>query len=162
MSLYLDGKKAEGKYWKTQLPVDYIDTSLTINTFENVVADLSGGKPVRLWGIFVEQTNNGATAETIDLEITINGTAYEFTRSCDSGTPYYGAIRSILTASDFTPQLNASTVTTGSGDLGQYVAIPFVASSVGLIRVKQTTDVDGTSAQIEVNIVWEKLVDVTD
>jgi hypothetical protein len=39
------------------------------------------------------------------------------------------------------------------------MATPFNAASIGLIRVRQTTAVDGVTAQIEVNIVWDKLVD---
>lgn len=161
MSLFLDGKKAEGKYWKTQLPVDYIDTSLTINTYENVSADLSGGKPAKLIYIQVEQTNNGLTAETIVLEVTINGTAYEFTAALDSGSKYYCRVTESLSASDFATQLTATVSCVGTA-LDNTKNIPLTAKSVGLIRVKQTTSVDATSAQIEVNIIWEKLVDVTD
>jgi len=152
------GKWLKSAYWQTQVPVDYIDTSLVINTWETVVADLSGGKPAKIWSIEVEQTNNGATDETIELEITINGTAYVFTRSCISGTIYFGTFLQLSTGTDFTPQLNASSFTTGATKLSANQAIPFMASSVGLIRVRQTTAVDVTSAQIEVNITWEKLV----
>lgn len=148
----------EKVYWKTQLPVDYIDTSLTINTYENVSADLSGGKPARLWWIQVEQTNNGATDEDITLEVTINGTAYEFSGTCVSGTVYFGIIGGNLTAGDFTPLLTTTNATTFG--LNNAIGTPFIAESVGLIRVKQTTDVDAVSAQIEVNIRWEKLVGV--
>ena len=38
------------KYWKTQLPVDYLDTSLTIDTWETVSADLSGGTAQKVGG----------------------------------------------------------------------------------------------------------------
>ena len=150
-------------YWKTQLPVDYIDTSLTINTFENVNADLSGGKPAKLWFIVVEQTNNGATGETIELEITINGTAYTWTlNNIASGTPKYCCITKNLTTGDFTTDYSSSIFAVGNDPAGGEtgLAIPFTAKSVGLIRVKQTSTVDGTSAQIEINIVWEKLVGV--
>ena len=58
-------------FWKTQLPVDYIDTSLTINDWETIVADLSDGKPAKLLAIIVQQDNNGAAAEDIELEITM-------------------------------------------------------------------------------------------
>ena len=147
-------------YWKTQLPVDYKDTSLTINTFENVVADLSGGKPARLKYFVIEQTNNGATAETVVLEITINGTAYTVSiAAAASGTPYYIHLLADLATGDFTFGSSPNPNTCGT-PYSQYDAVFFCAETVGLIRVKQTTDVDGTSAQIEVNITWDKLVGV--
>jgi len=154
-------KKSSGpsRCWQTQLPVDYLDTSLVQNAFENVVADLSAGKPVRLWFITVEQTNNGATIETIELEITINGTAYTWTLvGIASGTETYCFLNEKLTAGDFATQFTASVVSAlnvGAGDVD--FSIPIMAASVGLIRVRQTTDVDVTSAQIEVNIVWDRL-----
>jgi len=40
--------------------------TLVEDTWETVVANLSDGRPVRLWYIRVEQTNNGATAEDIE------------------------------------------------------------------------------------------------
>jgi len=146
----------KGVYWKTQLPVDYIDTSLVINTWETVIADLSGGKPARLWFIIVEQTNNGATAETIEFEITINGTAYTVTITADDSTPYFIYVMHSLTAGDFTFNSSTGNMTVLGIGYTQY-AIPFSVDSVSLIRVRQTTDVDGTSAQIEVNIVWDRL-----
>jgi len=146
------------RYWKTQLPVDYIDTSLVQNAWENVVADLSEGRPARLLRIIIEQTNNGATPESLELEITINGTAYVFALACDSDTQYYGYINMNLTAGDFSPFLTATVVRPLASHTGVAVqSYPFVAASVGLIRVRQTTDVDVTSAQIEVNIVWDRL-----
>ena len=150
------GGRSPRYVWKTQLPVDYIDTSLTINAWENVSADLSGGDPARLWFIIVEQTNNGATVETIQLEITINGTAYTWEAAFDSATAQYGMITFSLVAGDFQPYLT-STANISIRGLNAYNGIPFTASTVGLIRVRQTTDVDATSAQIDVNIVWDKL-----
>lgn len=159
--LYLGGVKQDAWYWKTQLPVDYIDTSLTINTWETVSSDLSGGKPAKLWYIMIEQTNNGATAEDIELEITLNGTAYTWDPACDSGTIYYGVIIQSLTTSDFTTyEVSTSSINVAALDADH--AIPFIAKSVGLIRTRQTSDVDGTSAQIEINIVWEKLVNIVE
>ena len=70
-----------------QIPIDYIDTTLVQNTWETVDADLSDGAPVRILYVIVEQTNNGATGETIELEMTINGTAYTMTfNNIGSGT----------------------------------------------------------------------------
>jgi len=146
----------KGVYWRTQLPVDYLDISLVINTWETVIADLSGGKPARLWYIIIEQTNNGATAEDLELEITINGTAYTITIPADSGTPYYVTMLFSLVAGDFS--FEGVTASRSVGDpVTYYKAMPFVGVNVGLIRIRQTTDVDITSAQIEVNIIWDRL-----
>ena len=145
------------EYFKTQKPVDYIDTSLTIDTFETVKADLSDGAPAKLWYIIIEQTDNGATNEDLELAVTINGTVYSWTLTAVDGTPYFCTIAMGLTTSDFTPATSTDSKTVGN-DVSDFEAIPFVAETVGLVRVKQTTDVDGVAAQIEVNIVWEKLV----
>ena len=149
------------KYWKTQLPVDYITTGvadpIVINTWYTATANLSGGKPAKLLYILVEQTNNGATAETIELEITINGTAYVFTAACDDGSEYYGRIRHYLVGGDFDTVLSITQSLTNA--LSNAHSVAFIAEKVGLIRVRQTTAVDAVAAQIEVNIVWEKLVE---
>jgi hypothetical protein len=146
------------RVWQTQLPVDYIDTSLTINNWETVVADLSDGSRARLRFIMVEQTNNGATDETIELEITINRKPYTFTLSMVSGTLYFCSFNQNLTAGDFTTSVGTTNYAAMS--VSSTVANWFNAESVGLVRVRQTTGVDGTSASIEVNIVWDKLVAV--
>ena len=145
-------------FWKTELPVDYIDTSLVINTWETVVANLSGGKPARLLYIIIEQTNNGATAETIEFEITINGTTYTKTMTgMGSGTPVYLYFQKDLVAGDLVLLHTTTAFSVGCFALNTGVPVPFNVETVGLIRVRQTTDVDAVSAQIEVNIIWEKL-----
>lgn len=154
------GIKGSGQatvYWQTQLPVDYIDTTLVQNNWETVSANLSGGRPARVYAIIVEQTNNGATAEDITLEVTINGTAYAITGTLNSGTPYYVIVRNLLETGDFAFLL-ISTARNILEDSNTNTGNSFTARTIGLIRTRQTTDVDGTSAQIEVNIVWEKLV----
>ncbi len=144
-------------YWKSQPPVDYIDTSLVINTWETVVADLSEGKPARLWLIHVEQTNNGATDETIELEITINGTTYTCTLTgIASGEINYVRVDRTAIAGDFRLIHTATGVSVGYAHSNDGT-VPFTADSIELIRVRQTTDVDITSAQIEINIVWDML-----
>jgi len=151
-------KKA--KFWKSQLPVDYIDTSLVINTWETVSADLSEGKPARLLFIIVEQTNNGAAVETVELEITINGTAYVFTgTNMPSGTVCFGYVTEALLGGDFLVALpvGGTVIPAGEG-YSATITKTFNASRVGLIRARQTSAVDATSAQIEVNIIWDKLV----
>jgi hypothetical protein len=147
------------RVWETQLPVDYIDTTLVINTWETVVANLSGGNRAKLWYVTVEQTNNGATNETIEFEMTINGTAYTWTINAVSGSTYYIYFTMNLATGDFEPVSSAASVRTFIV-VDNTHPISFNAKSVGLMRVRQTTDVDGTSAQIEVNTVWEKLVAV--
>lgn len=158
-SLVLSGREAK-RVFITQKPIDYIDTTLTVNTFEEVSASLSSGKPAKLWWIIIEQTNNATSAEDISLEVTINGTAYTFTQAnAASGTRYYCQINENLDTGDYAVGMGSSARTVGGSVAGNY-AISFTAKSVGLIRAKQTTTVDGTSAQIEVNIVWEKQVEV--
>lgn len=149
-------------FWKTQLPVDYIDTSLTINDWETIVADLSDGKPAKLLAIIVQQDNNGAAAEDIELEITmahpVTGvmTTYTWSASLASAIPQWGIIEYHLAAGDFTPTLTATLsqpLWTGANTL----SYPFTSGAISLIRVRQTSAVDVVSAQIEVNIIWEKL-----
>ena len=143
-------------YWKTQKPVDYLDNSLVQNTWENVVADLSGGKPTKLWYIIVKQTNNGATDEDIEFEITINGVAHTFSATCVSGTEMFCFFNRSLAAGTWGCSM-VSTKYSCNESVVDSKAVPFTAETVGLIRVRQTSDVDGVSAQIEVNIVWDKL-----
>lgn len=156
------GSGSTAVYWQTQLPIDYLDTSLVVDTWETVSANLSGGRPARVWYIVLEQTNNGATAETVELEVTINGTAYTFTfANIDSGADYFGYISFNQATGDFDPQITDLPCSTGnSAALNGYDdrTVPFTCANVGLIRVRQTSAVDVTSAQIEVNIRWDKLV----
>lgn len=148
------------KIWRSQPPIDYVDTSLVINTWETVVADLSEGEPARLWYIIVEQTNNGAAIETIEFEITINGTPYLVTHAgIASGVRDFVFSQLVDAAGDFAFAGAVSIVTVLNPTLDPDNAIPFGAISVGLIRVRQTTAVDGVAAQIEVNVVWDKLED---
>ena len=143
--------------FKSQLPVDFIDTSITINDWMTVDSNLSDGDPCKLWVLIVEQTNDSATAETLEFEITINGTAYTLTMTnAASGTAYYVSISRNLTTGDFTLAWSSSARTVGEAALGN-LAVPFVADHVGLIRVRQTTTVDPVAAQVEVNMNWELL-----
>lgn len=153
------GSGSQKVYWKTQLPVDFIDNSLTINDWSEVSADLSGGKPVRLWTIAVAQTNNASSSETVELELILNGTAYTITLTgITSGTVYFNHLKDLLSGGDWVFENTVSEVAAGARIIEN--AIPLTVDSVGLIRVRQTSTVDATSAQIEVNITWEKLVGV--
>lgn len=153
-AIYLSGKE-----WVTQLPIDYLDTSLTVDGWETVSADLSGGLPARIWYMIIEQTNNGAAVENFEIELTINGTAYTFSRdNIPSGADFFGLITHELDTGDFDTYLDADPRTMGSRD-GDH-AVPFIAQYIGLIRVRQTTAVDVGGAQIEVNIVWDRFEDV--
>lgn len=147
--------------WKRQNPVDYLDTSLVQDAWETVSSDLSEGKPARLQYIIVEQTNNGATQENVELEITINGVAYTVDLGAiASGERRYVYHNVALTGgvSEFSDSSTQFSV--GDNGLSSDKGIPFVAESVGQIRVRQTSNVDGVSAQLEVNIVWDKLTAV--
>ena len=143
--------------FKTQLPVDFNDTTIVQNAWEEVVADLSEGAPAQLWYCIVTQTNDGATNETLELEITINGTAYTVTlTNIASADLIYVFVHHTLTAGDFT--LSSTTNKWGFGQaLDLRYAVPFTAESVGLIRVRQTSAVDPVSASIDVNFRWDKL-----
>lgn len=143
--------------WKTQLPIDYIDTTLTINVWGSASTDLSTGDPAKLLYIIVEQTNNAAGVETIELEITINGTAFTWTLTgIADGAPIYCLITSNLDTGIWEDSSSANARQVMSLDDDQDA--PLTAETVGLVRARQTTSVDGVSAQIEVNIVWDKLV----
>ena len=153
--------------FQSQLPVDYLDTSITINVWETIEADLSESAPAQLWYILMEQTNNGATVETLELEMTmphpVTGVMTPYTVTIAgmvSGTIYYVYRNRSLVAGDFNFLGANSHQSLGDIFLNSNVAVPFVAGSVGLVRVRQTTAVDITSAQIEVNIVWDRLVTV--
>lgn len=139
--------------WVQQDPIDYDDASLVINTWENVSADLSAGQPARLNYITVEQTNNGATVETIELEITLNGVPNTWTLAgIASGAIHFLGLTIEGVTVDQTP--NPRMVRALDDDH----SVSLASESIGLIRVRQTTDVDGVSASIEVNIVWDKKV----
>ena len=145
--------------WETQLPVDYLDVTLVQDAWETIVADLSEGAPAKIWYIIVEQTNNGAAVEDIELEITINGTVYLWDPAAVvSGARMYCYVTFQQTLGDFnTFEVNTlNTVGSAAGSVEH--TIPFVAQSVELIRVRQTTAVDGVAAQIEVNIFWERKI----
>ncbi len=153
------------KIWKTQLPVDYIDNSLVQNAWETVSADLSGGDPVKFWWILMEQTNDGAAVEDVELEMTlahpVTGVMTPYTvtfAGIASGVRRYVSVSSALVGGDFSFTDPGAVRLVGSS-LSSGAAHHFTAASVGLIRVRQTTAVDGVAAQIEVNIVWDKKVD---
>ena len=139
--------------WVQQDPVDYDDATLVINTWETVEADLSGGKPAKLLYVSVEQTNNGAAVEDIELEITLNGVANTWTLGgIASGAIHWCTMTIEGVTSNQTGSIRMPRALV-DGDYG-----PLASESIGLIRVRQTSVVDGVSASIEVNIVWDKKV----
>jgi len=148
------------QYWKAQSPIDFIDNALVVNVWETVSADLSEGSPARLWYIIVEQTNNGAGVETLEFEITINGTVYLVTMAGIASGARQFVFSQLVDdgAGDFSFAGAVSIVTPLNPTLDVDQAVPFGADSVGLIRVRQTTAVDAGGAQIEVNIIWDKRV----
>lgn len=141
----------------TQPPVDWIETSLTMLAIETVETDLSEGQPAELYMIIVEQTNNGATAEDIMVNITINGTVVQWDLSgIASGTPQYLQIDKNLSGTTFNPTHGTSARGVLLGTVSSSDILPFVAESVSEITVQQTSTVDAVAAQIEVNIIWAK------
>ena len=105
---------------------------------------------VKAWYLIFEQTNNGASAESIEIEITIDGTVF--------------TTGSINTASGSAMYVNLN----ADGDLGRSTTVrqllsrdddqsaPLETRSLS-IRVRQTTAVDVVSAILEVNMVYQTL-----
>jgi hypothetical protein len=127
----------------TDVPIDPI-------VVNNWYTALETTRNVKAFYLIVEQTNNGAAAENIEAELTIDGTAYVCgIGGAASGTPYYvfadidgaldqvGNVRQIL-----------------SLDLDQ--SAPLETRSLQ-VRVRQTSAVDVVSAIIEVNMVYATL-----
>ena len=153
----LSGGLIDTEIWKTQPPIDFIDNTIVADAWEEVTADLSEGKPAKLWRVIIEQTNNGAGAEDLELEMTINGVAYTITMGAMvSGARWYVFLNRNLATGALELIASAVAATMGATGLSVHIAIPFVASTVGLVRVRQTSAVDVVSAQIEVNISWDK------
>jgi len=139
--------------WVQQDPIDWDDATIVQNTWEEVDADLSAGQPAKLLYVTVEQTNNTATVEDIELEITINGVA----NTWSLGAIVSGAIHFCgLTIEGVTVDQTGAVRMVRALDDDH--SVPLAAENIGMIRVRQTTTVDGVSASIEVNIVWDKKV----
>lgn len=124
--------------------LDYLNATIVQNTWYTPFAST---RNVKAWYLIVEQTNNGATNENIVVELTINGTVY--TRNINnavSGTAYY-----VFMFIDGTMTHGTGTRQMLSLDADQ--SAPLETRSLQ-IRVRQTTAVDPTAAQIEVNMVY--------
>lgn len=105
---------------------------------------------VKAWYLTVEQTNTGATDETLEVELTVNGVAYTIIWLATSGQTRYVSfiINGTILAGNTAPNQMLSL------DLDQ--SAPLETRSLG-IRVRQTTVVDAVSAIIEVNMVYATL-----
>jgi hypothetical protein len=102
---------------------------------------------VKCWYLVVEQTNNGATAETLQLEITLaSGTPLTLNIAADSGNRYYIYY-------NLNGTLTSSTSIYTLGSLDPDNSVPIETSSMR-IRIRQTTAVDVVSASIEVNVIY--------
>ncbi len=102
-------------------------------------------KNVKARYLVVEQTNNGAANETIEIELTINGTIYLLSILVGSGSENYYSL-----------DINGVIVSTVSNQMLSLDAdqsAPLETRSLG-IRVRQTSVVDVVSAIIEVNMVY--------
>lgn len=155
--------------WLDQLPVDYstsgVANPVVINTWYTVESDLSDGKPAKLGYILVEQTNNGATAEDLEIEITIinpDGSSETITwtiTGATNGTPYFLYFANTLLASTFQPiQSTSGFVAFGKSSADKSY---FNVRAISQIRVRQTSAVDLVSAYIEFNMDWKKLTAVS-
>ena len=129
--------------------LDY-DTSatdpITINTW---YVPLLPTANVKAYYLIVEQTNNGATAEDIVVELTIDGTVVFASLGCASGTVYYMRL-------DEVGGLRFSGTVRQVLSLDDDQSAPLEDVSLG-IRVRQTSAVDAVSAIIEVNMVYATL-----
>ena len=124
--------------------LDYINTSLVQNTWYTALATT---RNVRAWYLVVEQTNNGAAAENIEVELTIDGTSITDSQNMNSGDVHY-----LLLSDEGAIQWSVGSVRQIlSLDADQ--SAPLQTRSLG-IRVRQTSAVDVTSAIIEVNLVY--------
>ena len=106
---------------------------------------------VKAYYLIVEQTNAGATAEDIVLELTIDGVPFVYSRLIGSGVPYY-----YLMNSSGIFDSAATVIQLLSLDFDQ--SAPLETRSLG-IRVRQTSVPDVASAIIEVNMVYATLED---
>ena len=130
--------------------LDY-DTSGTANPLVlNVWYEaLPVTRNVKAYYLIVEQTNAGATAETIVVELTIDGTVYTWTQVAGSGTPYYLYFNTVGALTD---AVSAHQLLSLDADQ----SAPLETRSLQ-IRVRQTSVVDLVSAIIEVNMVYSIL-----
>ena len=97
--------------------------------------------------LIIEQTNDGAAAETIEVELTVDGTVYSKSISMNSASPAYF----FLTNEGV---VNGSYTVLQMLSLDADQSAPLETRSLG-IRVRQTSAVDATGAVIEVNMVYE-------
>lgn len=147
----------------TSFPIDYIDTTLVINTWETITGFSSGGKRCKILYMYIEQTNNGATDEDLELELTYldqNGTTrtITFSLTAASGQRYYCYLTGDLTGGIFTGATSTSVypmVTRGTDNIEGWKLRALTSA-----RVRQTTDVDVVAAQIELNAIWETEVNL--
>ena len=130
--------------------LDWIEDTLTINEWYTPLATTDN---VKAFYLIVEQTNNGAADETLELELTINDVVYSRAVAARvSGTQYYITL-------DTNSDIGFATVNQIlSRDADQ--SAPLETRSLQ-IRVRQTSAVDVTSAQIEVNMVYATLESTT-
>ncbi len=102
---------------------------------------------VKAFYLIVEQTNNGATAENLEVELTVDGVVHLGTiPGATNGTPFYKYI-------DYSGGFWASATVRQILALDLDQSAPLETESLK-IRVKQTSAVDAVSAQIEVNMVY--------
>ena len=126
--------------------LDWDNDDITQNIWYTALAPVAN---VKAWYLVVEQTNTGATAEDIVVELTIDGTVYTRAVNRASGVPMYMHMNQ-YNALDYQTDIRQMM----SLDIDQ--SAPLETRSLG-IRVRQTSAVDLVSAVIEVNMVYEQL-----
>jgi hypothetical protein len=143
------GQGSAGMYEYQYLDYDtsVVVDPIVINTWYTALETTANVKGLYL---IVEQTNNGATAETIACEVTLNGTAYTATLGGAASGGFFYLHFDRLGALQF----NASAIQMRSIDVDQ--SAPVESRSMQ-VRVRQTTAVDVVSAIIEVNMAYSTL-----
>ena len=120
---------------------------VVINTWYTPLATT---RNVKAYYLMVEQTNTGATDETIAVELTVNGVVYNYSTSIASGSTWYA----YFYVSDGGLYLRNYMSQLLSMDADQ--SAPLETRSLQ-VRVRQTTAVDAVSAIIEVNMTYATL-----
>ena len=129
--------------------LDWISTTVdAIVVLNKWYTPLVPTKNVRAFYLIVEQTNNGATDENLEVELTVDGVVHLGTiPGATNGTPFYKYI-------DYSGGFWASATVRQILALDLDQSAPLETRRLE-IRVRQTSAVDLTAAQIEVNMVYD-------
>ncbi|GAH47558.1 unnamed protein product, partial [marine sediment metagenome] len=145
------------KRWVTQTPIEYADATLVEDVWETVVADLSEGEPGRFWYVVIYQSNTGAAGEDFELEFNFGDAVRTLAVNLADDTPFYVYENYALLGGEMLLEINIAG--TFGDAYGEGLAIPFSFDRCGLIRVRQTSNVDGGAAEVAITIIWDKFTE---